>query len=234
MKSHKTRIALLAAALAIPAWCGSTVTSYSGDIGFINTPPSSLVPGAVENNLKALLFMEDTDLSFARAITVDATAPGLYQSKASLTPGSIAAGTPVSDTYIHADPVTSGTIFTGSVTFNSDILGLIVTSSDLFAGDAFLGVAGTNYGPLNPRGLELSPLQDYFSISANLRTLTFTLKTWAYTDDIRVITAGSFPGTTGALSAAQSPVPEPGTIALIGLGLVFVAAGSRRRRRNAR
>jgi hypothetical protein len=126
VKSYKSRILLLALTLSVPAWCGSTVSSYSGNIGFINTPPSSLMPGAVENNLKALLFMEDTDLTFASAITVDATAPGVYQSKASLTPGSIAAGTPISDAYIHADPVTSGTTFTGSVTFNSNILGLIV------------------------------------------------------------------------------------------------------------
>ncbi|HEY4085464.1 MAG TPA: PEP-CTERM sorting domain-containing protein [Bryobacteraceae bacterium] len=235
MKSNNAYIALLALILSVPAWAGSTVSSYSGDIGFINTPPSSLVPGAVENDLKALLFMEDSDLSFASAITVNATAPGLYQSKASLTPGSIAAGTRISDTYIHADPVTSGTIFTGSVTFNTDILGLIVTTNDLFASDSFLGVTGTNYGgSTTPRGLELSPTQDYFSISSNLRTLTFTLKTWAYTDDIRVITAGNFASTFGASSAAQSPVPEPGTIALIGLGLGLIAVGARRRRRSGR
>jgi hypothetical protein len=116
VKSYKIVIALLALTLAAPAWCGSTVSSYSGNIGFIDTHPSSLVPGAVENNLKALLFMEDSDLSFASAITVDTTAPGVYKSKASLTPGSIAAGRLVSAAYIHADPVTSGTTFTGSVT----------------------------------------------------------------------------------------------------------------------
>jgi hypothetical protein len=235
VKTYTSYVALLALTLAIPAWGASTVTSYSGDIGFVTTPPSSLVPGASENNLKALLFMEDTNLSFASAITVDATAPGLYKSKASLTPGSIAAGTPLSDTYIHADPVTSGTTFTGSVTFNTDILGLIVTTNDLFATDSLLGVHGTNYGPsTNPRGLELSPSQDYFSISANLRTLTFTLKTWDYTDDIRVITAGNFASTSSALSAAQSPVPEPGAIALIGLGLGLIAVGARRQRRMTR
>jgi len=229
VKSNRAHIALLALTLSVPAWGGSTVTSYSGNIGFINTPPSSLVPGAIENNLKALLFMEDSDLSFASAITVDATAPGVYKSKASLTPGSIAAGTLVSGAYIHADPVTSGTTFTGSVTFNTDILGLIVTTNDLFASDSLLGVPGTNYGSsTTPRGLELSPTQDYFSISANLRTLTFTLKTWGYTDDIRILTAGTFAGTTGA----QSPVPEPGTLALIGLGMSLIAVGARRRRRS--
>jgi hypothetical protein len=225
---------LLAVTLSLPAWCGSTVSSYTGDIGFINTPPSSLVPGAVENNLQALLFMEDTDLSFASAITVDATAPGSYSSKASLTPGSIAAGAFVSDTYIHADPITSGTIFNGSVTFNSDILGVIVTTNSLFATDALLGLTATDYGHApSPRGLELSPLQDYFSISADLRTLNFTMRTWPYTDDVRVITAAAFPDSTGA-QHPPSAAPEPGTLILIGLGLGFIAIGVRRRRQSTR
>jgi hypothetical protein len=233
VRTNKANPILLALTLSLPAWCGSTVTTYSGDIGFINTAPSSLVPGAVENNLKALLFMEDTDLSFDSAITVNATAPGLYKSKASLTPGSIAAGTLVSDTYIHADPVTSGTKFTGSVTFDSNILGVIVTTNDLFATDALLGVTGTNYGNVTPRGLELNPLQDYFSISTDLRTLTFTLTTWGWTDDIRVLTAGASSGTSAAQPPPASATPEPGTLALIGLGLGCVVIGARRRRPNA-
>ncbi|HVW11557.1 MAG TPA: PEP-CTERM sorting domain-containing protein [Bryobacteraceae bacterium] len=227
MKSHILILTVAAFAITAPAWGGSTVSSYSGDVGFINTPPDSLVPGADENDLKALLFMEDTNLVFASAITVDATAPGLYQSKASLTPGSIAAGTLISDTYLHADPVTSGTTFTGSVTFSSDILGVIATSSDLVATDPLLGVSGTTYGSIHDApGLELSPSQDYFSISPDLRTLTFSVKTWNFTDDLRVITAGSLTATAGA----QSAVPEPGTIPLIALGLGLIAIGVRRHR----
>jgi hypothetical protein len=226
-------LAVLAAAIALPAWSGSTVSSYSGDIGFINIPPSSLVPGAVENNLKALLFIEETDLVFASAITYNANAAGLYSSRTSLTPGRIAAGTPVSSTYIHADPVTSGTTFTGSVTFSSDILGVVAIGNDLFRSDDMLGLDGTNYGNAGPRGLELSLSQDYFSISSDLRTLNFHLKTWGFTDDIRVLTAGAIMGTTGA-QPSPNTVPEPGTVVLLAFGLGFVAIGARRRHQRTR
>jgi hypothetical protein len=227
------RLAVPLLAVALPGWCGSTVASYSGNIGFVNTPPSSLVPGAVENNLKALLFIEDTDLVFASAITVDATTPGLYKTKTSLTPGSIAAGTRVSSTYLHADPVTSGTTFSGSITFTNDILGVVALAADLSKSDTFLGVSGTNYGTSVTRGFEVNPLQDYFSISSDLRTLNFTAKTWGYTDDLRIITAGTITGTTGA-QPAPGTVPEPGTLALIGLGLSAVAVSAHRRRQSTR
>lgn len=231
---HSIARALIALfAVALPGWCGSTVTSYSGDIGFTNTPPSSLVPGAIENNLKALLFIEDTDLVFASAITVDATAAGIYKSKTSLTRGSIAAGTLVSSTYLHADPVTSGTTFSGSITFTNDILGVVALAADLSKSDALLGIGGTNYGISGTRGFELNPLQDYFSISSDLRTLNFTAKTWGYTDDLRVITAGTVTGTTGA-QPAPGTVPEPGTVALVGLGLSAVALSAHRRRQSTR
>ena len=39
-----------------------------------------------------MLFMEETDMTFASDITVDASAPGTYTSKAGRTPGVIAAG----------------------------------------------------------------------------------------------------------------------------------------------
>lgn len=227
------RLAVLSLTLSLPGWSGSTVSSYSGDIGFIDHPPSSLVPGAVENNLRSFLFIEDDNLVFSSAITYNANAAGLYRSQSSLTPGSIAAGTPVSNTCIHADPVTPGTVFSGAVTFTSDILGVITASNDLFKSDALLGSGGTNYGTSGPRGLELNPAQDYFSISSDLRTLSFNLRTWGFTDDIRVLTAGTVTGTTGA-QPAPSAVPEPGTIVMLGLGLGTVAIGARRRPRSIR
>jgi hypothetical protein len=220
------RVSLLALTLAIPGWCGSTINSYSGDIGFISAPPSSLVPGAVESDLKALLFMEQSDTLFASAITVDATRAGIYNTKASLTPGTIAAGTIMSDFYLHADPITSGTSFTGAVTFNSNILGVIATGPGLFATDAFLGADDIVYRSSKGTrgGFELSATQDQFAISSDLRTLTFSVKTWGLTDDLRILTQGSLPSTTGAVT----PVPEPGALNLFALGLGFIAIGARR------
>ncbi len=80
----------------------------------------------------------------------------------------------VSDLYFDADPTqTAGTEFVGSITFSTDILGVIVLSATLNATDSILGLVSVSYPETDAgRGLELTN-QDSFSISADLRTVTF-------------------------------------------------------------
>jgi hypothetical protein len=194
--------------------------------------PSSLLPGVFENDLAAEVYLESSNMILTQNVSVDATSYGFYNLVSQLTPGVIAAGTLVSDVMlVQSDPVTDiGTEFIGSVTFNSNILGVIVKSATLTATDAIFGVSGVVYpGTDTVRGMELG--QDAFSISQDMRTLSFDLNTFANLDEIRIITAGVTNNAT--VNPNLAAVPEPGTAGLLALGfagilLAGIKAGARR------
>lgn len=221
MRSRQLVTRLLATSwvLALSSVQASIVTTT----GVLLIPaPSSIVANtaAIENNTLASVFNELQNVALLQAAHVDATTNGIFNSVASLTPGSIAAGTLVSSYYLHADPVgSSGTVFTyrGTVTFDADILGVSALNAQLLATN-FLGAPGTTYpNSSNVNGLDYGDgTLDSFTISGDRRTLSFVLQAWAGADALRVITAGN-------------AVPEPGA-----LGLAFAALGvlalTRRRR----
>ena|SRR5579863_1867539 len=208
----------IAAGLASPAWC-QAIAGWSGQVELTGIP-GSLLPGAFESDTAASIFQESSNLILVSDVAFDAGLPGLYDSPASLTPGVITAGTTVSDAYFHSDPIErTGTVFTGSVTFNSDILGVIALSATLSATDSIFGAAGLVYpGHDGGRGLEMVPGQDSFAISQDLRTLTFSVMTWGNVDEMRIITAGT-PGKGNEAAAA----PEPGTGLLLAAGFAAFA-----------
>lgn len=193
--------------------------------------PNSLLPGVFESDLSAEVYLESSNMILTQNVSVDATSYGTYNLFSQLTPGAIAAGTLVSDVMVQADPVQkTGTEFIGSLTFSSDILGVIVKSAMLTASDAIFGVSGVSYpGADGARGLELNG-QDDFSISQDMHTLTFDLGTYTNIDEIRIITAGV---TNTTANSGQEAVPEPGTVSLLALGFggiclaCFRAAGRR-------
>ena len=193
-----------------PAHAG--IVSVSG-AAVMGAAPGSVVPNAgLESNTSATVFGEQHNLMLTQAAVVNASTPGLFNSLASLTPGSIAMGTVVNSYYLHADPVgSSSTVYTyaGSVTFDSDILGLAGLNDQLF-GTQFLGALGTIYPTaFTVNGVELDGT-DSFRISNDRRSLDFRFLAWAGADSLRVITAGN-----------ASAVPEPGAA-----GLVFAALGA--------
>ncbi len=184
-------------------------------------PPASIVPNtaAIENNTLASVFNELQNVTLLQTVGVDATTSGFFNSVASLTPGSIAAGTLVSSHYLHADPVGSGgTVFTyrGTVTFDADILGVAARNAQILD-TTVLGVPGTVYptsGTVN--GLDYGDgTLDSFTISGDRRTLSFVLQAWAGADALRVITAGT-------------DVPEPGALGLVCAALGALALTRRR------
>jgi hypothetical protein len=208
-------ILVLLAALTARGWCGSVVT-VSGQAVMISSAPESLLPGADEDDSAATLFLEQNDLSFSSGIMVDATLPGVYSSLGNLTSGVIAAGTPIYDTYFHADPAADrNVIFNGSLTFGSPILGVIFQSSTLDATDSLLGDEGTVYATGDTRrGLELIGIQDQFTISSDMQTLSFNVRAWNNLDEMRIITAA--PSNNTGLAAEA---PEPGSLLLVVAGL---------------
>jgi len=213
MRSRQLLASLLAASsvFALSSVQASVVITTGASL---ITAPGSIVPNtaAIESNTLASVFNELQNVTLLQAATVDATTSGFFNSVASLTPGSIAAGTLVSSHYLHVDPVgSSGTVYTyrGTVTFDADILGVSARNAQILDTN-FLGAPGTTYTTSgNVNGLDYGDgTLDSFTISGDRRTLSFVLQAWAGADALRVITAGN-------------AVPEPGA-----LGLVFAALGA--------
>ncbi len=136
--------------------------------------------------------------------------------------GTIAAGTEVDSHMIFFN--TQGTTY-GSHTnvvwvFSADILGVMSDSSGTLeaASSALLGAPGTIYpGSFGARGMEGS---DAYTISGN--TLTVNMFVTEPGDWIRVITASGGAGPTN--------VPEPASLALLGLGLAGLGLARRKKK----
>ncbi len=213
----------LLATCAVLAWGGVARADYAAESGMIQiiSPPPSVKPNKLPNDLVINTFAEHRDFTLATAVNVDDTAEGTFKNEASLVAGTIAAGTEVDSYFFHTDTTSPPTTYVASVTFSTPILGVIVLSASLSATDDPLGAPGTKYpGGDKSRGLELSRTQDFFTLSADLKTLTLHFNTHDNVDEIRVLTA-------------PTPVPEPAAAALLGLGGIAALGVARHRRRPA-
>lgn len=118
----------------------------------------------------------------------------------------IPSGTTVNSHFIHFDQVGTTTWFRacGEITFDGDIIGLIVLSDSLDATDALLGLAVTYpAASVNYRGLESTSYQDLYWVSGD--TLTVDLQALNWLDQIRVITEAE-PFTTVLCAGQHIPV----------------------------
>jgi hypothetical protein len=184
--------------------------SVRGGVVFIPAPASAL-EGAQEDDANLFLFLEQNRVVLPAMLRVDFIAPGTYPPLPG--PQFLGAGTAVRSYMVYSDPVGNGapggTLVTGQYRFSSDILGVIVLSERLTATDGLLGAPGTIYTPQPLRGLEIN--QDFITLSADQRTLSFRFRTFEFIDAVRVLTR---------------PVPEPGTVAVWSL-LACLAGGGR-------
>lgn len=192
--------------LLLPLAARGQVTNVTGTANVVSPPPS------VETGTgsQSIVFAEQSGvLSFP--ITVDASTPGSYGflGTGSLTPGTIAAGTDVSSFYLHSWNSTdfSGTIYSGSITFATPILGVEALDASLVATNSILGVPTTTYYPSSVgQGFEGSFQIDGFTFSGD--TLSFIDETFNASDDLRIITA------------APTAAPEPSGVLMLGMGLL--------------
>lgn len=165
------------------------------------------------------VFAEQQAFTLTEDVTVDVSNPGQYamSSPGDFVSAVIPAGTVVDSYLIHCDPLTQSWDFEvqGSVTFDGDIIGIMVFYTSLVDTDAMLGASGTTYSPYDPgnpfndppirRGLEYeggpNPLNDVFDVGVNSVGVNLQIPSIDHMDEVRVLTT---PGGGGLFSSSTS------------------------------
>jgi hypothetical protein len=187
----------------------------------LTSPPASVAAGGLESDTTAYAFFEN-QLGLTSPLDVDISTPGKYNTVASLSPGTIDAGTLIDSYLVESDPATlppgpdNYRTYAGSITFDTPILGIIVETANLRSTDPLLGASGTIYPAssdtfsgldLNTSGCSGSTCgNDGLILSADQRSIEFGFVTNFSEDQIRIITAAA--------------VPEPAGAAFVFLGLL--------------
>jgi len=176
-------------------------------------PPPTVAP--LLTGSTGIVFGETT-VVLPSNVVVDISAPGSYTSLASLTSGTIAAGTAVSSYYYHSlGPDTTGDVFFGSITFSTPILGVEALAAEMIATNGLLGSPTTTYYSTDQgQSFEFGIQIDSVVISADRLTISFLNETFTGPDDLRIITA----------------TPEPSSMLLMSTALLALAVAARLRR----
>ena len=193
---------------SLPA--SAAIQGTTGDIQVI-APPSDVTPGQTEFD-GIVAFVERQNLILENAVALDITVPGTSPLPAdpanqNLSPGTHPSGTAVDSYYLHFDPIGFPPLAirrTGSITFTTNILGLILIADTLEASNGPLGFPGTLY---SAQQVDLT-VDDIVTLSADLRTVAFDLKTSPATDNLRVVT--------------EATVPEPLPLILLSCGVMLM------------
>src|SRR6266478_464831 len=210
MKKEAVVIALAVFATSIPATAeiiggsvtGGTAFNAGGVFVKLSVPLSNPfgAPNSVGNDTfqspNLFGFDEDQNILLAAPLTVDVGS------------SPIPAGTLVASHYIFFDPGPSQQII-GTVDFDADVLAIMTSTATLAASD-FLANTGVNY--LNPGARGLEP-GDSVTISGPKQILFDTFAS-SPGDYVRVLTE---------FSPTAAAVPEPGSLSLLGSGLLALA-----------
>ncbi|MEX2458172.1 MAG: S8 family peptidase [Actinomycetota bacterium] len=181
---------LVLSMLLLPTASHAAISEIGGQAVLVDPAPASVRVGVLESDSEIRVFHEQQDLRLATPVTVDAATPGTY-TWTTTEPGSIPAGTRIDSHFLHADHIGSeegGIRFQGSVSFSSDILGVILTSDNLAASDATLGAPGTLYPTAGGRGLEGG---DHVTIQGDQRTIVIDVGVFNVADQVRAVTAAA-------------------------------------------
>jgi len=119
-------------------------------------PPMSTVFNDLEDNKLIRGFRERVCYKLPTNVTVDISEPGRYSKNYAKTSKVIPAGTLINCFFLHFDSIGGQSAqSSGQLSFDSEILGVIVTDESLDATDKVLGARGTTYETgRNNRGFE--------------------------------------------------------------------------------
>ncbi len=169
--------------------------------------PRSPEDGAAESADTLAVFKERGGMQLAAGDTVrlEVSEPGAVADTPAFTPAMLGPGTWLNSHVVHLDPPGAGAAYArGSVTFDTNVLGVIVTTAGLDASQPLLRKPGVGYALGDPaRGLELAA-GDTVEISADRRTVTVTASAASELDEVRIVTAVPL-STCGPVAGVRDP-----------------------------
>lgn len=206
MQKSKTTFAVLAlTSLFVLPLIAQNVITTSGQIKVIK-PPASVTRSGLQDNNFIYAFPEAQNVTLASPLSVNISVPGEYFARDhKYTPTVFPKGAKVNSYFIESNTVGTQTFrYSGSITFKTQVIGLIVGDAYLDASDAVLGAAGTLYPTHDPkRGLDqVNP--DSISLSNDRKTVKVLFETHKAIDEVRVITSAS-----GAPIPTATPTSRP-------------------------
>ena len=193
----KFLILLIAIVCSLPKTCSAQIIETTGSLIEVS-PPATVSLNRTESNTEILAFFESRT-SLPSELVVGVDSPGFYNEETDLQLPSpvISAGTTVDSFLLHFDPVRqTGGRRDGSITFGTDILGIIIESNALLASDSLLGSPTTFYPAPSQPFFELNGLEiesDSILLSSDRRTLTVSWFTNNLLDHVRILTVTATP-----------------------------------------
>lgn len=210
MKPLRKRVSLPAlhatAVLLLVGQSVSAATLVSGDVVIIPAPPDASHM-ALESSDHAFLWAEQQNVVMnapfdVTVIPFQNEPNGFYDSGNAAVEATWAGQLPAgiySSWFMHADKNGPNVTFSGSITFDQPVVGIIHKQTELVDTDPIFGDPNTTYaGGGSGRIYELDGAANWFSISANQKTISFQTVVAHNMDDIRFILG----------------VPEPNSILL--------------------
>jgi hypothetical protein len=227
LHSRKHARVLTCIALTLGGAANAGIISNSSNVEVIS-PPASVALDQLVSSDKVRVFKEST-VTLSNPLRVDGVLAGDYPPNVS---AELAAGRTVSSYLAHTDPMVVGAdvvSYFASITFDSDILGLIFLYNTLASSDSVLGTAQTVYPGFGGSDFLFRELEFYgscavdtndcLSLSSDRRTISIAWSTGAYSDQLRIVVE----------SNDQVNLPMPATLALLSMGLMGIAAVRRKR-----
>lgn len=198
--------------------------SRFGDIEIAEEAPTSVEISAWESSTNVRVFQENASFTLTNRVRADFSRSGTtYDDRKDYTPVFLESETTVDSYLIHVDPVREQSFrYSGSITFEQEILGIIVSWKGLRDSSRTLGSEETSYRPRPGHGLEIG--RDKITWSEDGKTLHISGHARPKMDQIRVLTKPF----QGQSVVDPPPVPAAGTLPAMLLGAA--AVGSRRRR----
>ncbi|OFZ95031.1 MAG: hypothetical protein A2Z44_11195 [Betaproteobacteria bacterium RBG_19FT_COMBO_58_11] len=227
MNKNSIRKIFLSLILLLTSQAAFSSAILSTSPSVIQAPiPSSLQKDVLQSNTTIFAYQERQGVLLNSGLLVNYMGTGTYHPALTNEAATllISAGAIVDSYLFHFDMFFLGTGIRslGTITFDSDILGIIGSHNPLVSTDALLGNPGTLYETTTPtfggRGLEGANFsaalsRDWVTISGDRRTLTLDLGVGEWFDDVRVVVDGQ----------AQA-VPLPATLPLVLIGFVTLLA----------